>query len=195
MKYYETPNVWHQCLEAGAIAMRRPYALRQFRRPGFPRITLFHIPSFADATGWTIYSNPREGGYGLQTVTWHQRADRERMQRLMTGESAAESAEPTLRETFEAIDPGWVESQIAELSKIVVPLHAKHSVGMDGESFGIRMRGKFQVEWWCEGPEEWRELVAWAHGCLDHFREAKVERAAASNGADARDFHSTGSEG
>jgi len=53
-KVYETPKEWYQCMDAGSAAVRRPYKLRQFRHPGIPRITLYHIPSFTDATGWTI---------------------------------------------------------------------------------------------------------------------------------------------
>ena len=182
IKAYETPKEWYQCIDAGTAAVRRPYALRQFRHPGIPRITFYHIPSFTDATGWTIYLKPRREGCGLQTVTWHQQADGDRMQNLMRGESAVETAEPTLTETFEAIDSDWVESRISELAKIVVPLHTNRPMGLDGESFGIHMRGEFQVEWWCDGPDEWRELISWAQGCIGRFNINKGEHVVGGNG-------------
>jgi hypothetical protein len=98
------------------------------------------------------------------------------MQNLMRGESAVESPDPTLTETYWAIDADWVDSQISELTKIAVPLHTNRPIGLDGESFGVHMRGEFQVEWWCEGPDEWQELISWAHGCIEHFSKSKGEQ-------------------
>jgi len=97
------------------------------------------------------------------------------MQNLMRGESVVESPQPTLTERYEAIDPDWVDSRISELSKIAIPLHTNRPMGLDGESFGVHMRGEFQVEWWCEGPDEWRKMVSWARRCIDHFRKIQGE--------------------
>jgi hypothetical protein len=37
--------------------------------------------------------------------------------------------------------------------------------GLDGYYFGMQMlwgMETFQIEWWCEGPEGWREIIDWA---------------------------------
>jgi len=167
-----TPKEWYQCMDAGTAAVRRPYRLAQFRQQGFPRITLYHIPSFQDCTGWTVYQLPRSKDYLLQTVKWHQAADGQRIEELMQGQVASTSAEPTLTEATTPLDAAWFERQLAALSSIRVPLHTNRPTGLDGESFGIHVWNEFEVEWWCEGPSEWRDLVRWAHDCIHHFQQS-----------------------
>ena len=178
MKTMTTPKAWYQCLDAGTAAVRRPYELRQFPQQGTPRITLYYIPSFQDATGWTVYYRPRTGEYLLQAVTWHQAADGRRIEELMVGKVASASAEPTLTEATAALDPAWFERQFAALSSIRIPLHTSRPIGLDGENFGIHVWNEFEVEWWCEGPSEWSELIRWAQECIEHFRQSTAERPA-----------------
>ena len=173
-KVMSVPKEWYQCMDAGTAAIRRPYQVRRFCQPGIPRVSIFHIPSFADCTGWTVYLLPRGGGYRLQTVVWHQPADGKRMEDLMQGRVTAAAAEPTLEEVCGALDPVWFERQLSLLGEIYVPLHTNRPIGLDGESFGVHCRSEFEVEWWCEGPPEWAALVAWTHECIGYFQRAAV---------------------
>ena len=96
----KTPQQWYQCLEAGSAAVRRPQEVRRFERIiGVPRLTLYHLPSFVDCTGWTLYHLPRENRYLLQRVVWRQQEDSKRIEDLMLGRVFTASAEPPLEGT------------------------------------------------------------------------------------------------
>lgn len=159
-------------MDAGTAAVRRPYALPQFRRPGLPRITIYHIPSFEDCTGWTVYQVHRSKDYVLQSVTWRQPVDSRRIEDLMLGRVTGVSPAPTLEEASCVLDATWFESQFTAFTSIRIPLHTNRPIGLDGESFGVHAPGEFEVEWWCEGPPEWKELIQWTNDCINHFRQA-----------------------
>ena len=143
-----TPSQWYQCLEAGTIAVRRPHEVSRFKhRIGLPLLTLYHLPSFVDCTGWTIYHLPRDKGYLLQTVVWRQRDDGQRMDDLMHGRIITASGEPTLEEMTKPLDPAWCERQLATLSAIWLPLHTGRAIGLDGVSYGVHVPGQFELEW------------------------------------------------
>ena len=61
--------------------------------------------------------------------------------------------------------------QIAALASIRIPLHTKRPIGLDGESFGVHAGNEFAVEWWCDGPPEWKDLINWTRGCFEYFRQ------------------------
>lgn len=166
------PIEWYQCSYVGTRAVRRPYELLRFQRHGTPRITLYHIPSFQDCAGWTVYYRGKD--YLLQTVIWHQTTDVQRIKKLMLGQVANVSAEPTITEATATLDTAWFERQFATLSFIRIPIHVNRRLGLDGETFGIHVQNEFEVEWWCKGPSEWSDLVRWAHECIDHFRQSTV---------------------
>jgi hypothetical protein len=173
-KVLETPKEWGRCLEAGAAAIRRPYELRQFARHGLPKLTVYHIPSFQDSIAWTIYRARGDVEYTLQTVIWRQVADGKRMEELMHGRIATASAEPTLLERISLVPTYMIDQQFAALAAIRIPLLANSSIGCDGEFFGISVRREFELEWWCDGPPEWGDLVKWTHECIQIFREATL---------------------
>jgi hypothetical protein len=168
----QTPDEWYQCMSAGTCAVRRPTELRQFRRPGAPRLTIYHIPSFQDCYGWTVYQMRGERHYKLQTVIWRQHADGQRIQDLRTGRIMHATAEPTLDESIADIDAQQFEERMATLATIRIPLVIKRPVGCDGESFGVRIEREFELEWWCNGPAEWAELERWTYDCIEMFRRA-----------------------
>jgi hypothetical protein len=170
-KQLTTPQEWYDCVEAGAAAMRRPYALRQFRRTGIPRVTIYHLPAHEDCTAWTVYEVPGSRDYLLQTVIWRQAEDGRRMEDLMLGRGSNISPAPTLEETMRTLAANWFERQFRALASISLPLYAQRTVGLDGESFGVHIRSEFEVEWWCDGPPEWADLVRWTGECIDYFRK------------------------
>ena len=174
MKTMKTPEQWYQCMDAGIAAVRRPYEIRRFRRRGLPRITLYHLPSFQDCVGWTVYQLPHKEGHLLQSITWRQSVDGKRMEDLMCGRTPSTSAEPTLTETTNPLDSIWFEHQLTALSSIRISLHTNRPLGLDGETFGVHARNEFDVEWWCHGPPEWADLVQWAHKCIKYFCQSTV---------------------
>jgi hypothetical protein len=171
-KVLETPQEWYQCMDAGTAAVRRPYALRQ---QGIPRLSLYHIPSFKDCYGWTIYQMRGGSDYKLQTVIWRQHADIQRMQDLMVGRVTRVTAVvPTLEESVTDVDSQWFERRLTALAMIRIPLVTKRPIGCDGETFGVHIGSQFEVEWWCDGPPEWTELERWTYDCIEIFRQKTV---------------------
>ena len=161
-------------MDAGTAAVRRPYELRQLRQQGIPRITIFHIPSFQDCTGWTVYLLRGGKDYRLQRVTWQQTADSQRIGEFMRGQSVSLSSEPTLAADSRPLDASWFERQFTALMTIRIPLHTNRPIGLDGESFGVHARNEFEVEWWCDGPTEWRDLIKSTNECIEYFQQSTV---------------------
>jgi|ERR1700677_2443754 len=169
-----TPKEWYRCMDAGITAVRRPYLLPMSRNEGFQRITIYHIPSFFDCTGWTVYELPVSKSYVLQSVTWRQYADSKRIEDFEVGRVSSDAAsQPTLVGATKPLDASWFQAQLSKLASMRVPLVCKgHLMCIaDGESFGVHAQQEFDVEWQCDGPEEWGDLVRWTHECIDHFRQ------------------------
>jgi hypothetical protein len=166
-----TPKVWYQCMDAGTAAVRRPSELRQFRRDGWPKLTVYHIPSFEDCFGWTIFRTRGKAEYTLQTIIWRQMADGQRMQDLMHGRATSAAPEPTLEERISFLQAERFDQHFAALSGIRIPLLVRQPEGLDGETFGVSVPREFGVEWWCHGPPEWADLARWTHDCIKILRE------------------------
>ena len=168
----ESPQEWYQCAKAGSAAVRRTYELPQFHRRGLPRLSVYHLPSFQDCYGWTVYQLRGEADYKLQTVIWRQSADGQRMEDLMSGRITHTAPEPTLEEFIAGIEAEWFKKQLAALSEIRIPLVVNRPIGCDGESFGVHVQHQFDVEWWCDGPPEWASLANWTYDCIKTFRQS-----------------------
>jgi hypothetical protein len=168
-KAYITPREWYLCMDAGIEIIKRPHETRRFPARGVPVITFYHITSFEDCTGWTVYSQGTHKGCFVQKVCWRQSLDGERMREFMEGNVASVSPSPTLDEATSALDASWLEQQLAALNSLRFPLYARGPQGCDGESFGVLAPHVFAVEWWCEGPREWAELIRWTQDCIGYF--------------------------
>lgn len=171
-KIHETPREWYECMHLGTDAVRRPYALRQFPHRGWPRVSVFHLPSFNDCYGWTVYESRDEPQVTLQTIVWRQTSDGARIHEVLMGRAKSVSAEPTLEETLSSIDAVWLERKMHDLAKIRIPLIIECDFGLDGETYGLCVPGRFELEWWVDAPREWEDLARWTYDCIDAFRKA-----------------------
>ena len=162
-------QLWSKCLQHGCDIVRRHVEHPTYRRPGFPQMTLFHIPSFVDAAGWTVTKLPRGQGYELQKIVWHQQADSERMENLMSGRSVIESPEPTISAALYRLDAQEWEKRFSALATMHIPLLPEHPMGLDGESFGLRLHPQLELEWWCEGPAAWASVSEWTMSAIAYF--------------------------
>jgi hypothetical protein len=163
-----TPEAWYQCMDRALHAIRHPYRSRDLRHRGQVCLHLYHIPSFANCAGCTVYD--LNGTYEVKIVVWEQPADGRRI----ADEGNSASPEPTLTTSVFPLDAAWWEARMDALSAIHVPLLAAQEYGMDGEYTGINLFdavgvGTFAVEWWAAGPDEWAELADWADEVLDVF--------------------------
>lgn len=177
MPALQTPDEWYKCMARGCEIVKYHADQPTHHRPGIPLITVFHIPSFVDATGWTVRRLPRNQGYELQKVVWQQQHDLSRMENLMTGRSVCESSEPTISTaTIVLNDKEW-ETLFSVLTTVQIPILAEHPMGLDGESFGIWLPGRLKAEWWGEGPADWHMLTKWTRSAISYFNSQSPQEA------------------
>ena len=123
---------------------------------------LWHYPSFAAWKSWTVYSRGSAPADVVRRATWKQHTDLEAMNNPLQVAIRLGSTDPTIEIIDAPLDEEKVECWLHELSRIRIPLVQNHSIGCDGESFGIRCGDSFQgmkFNWWSGGPEEWTELI------------------------------------
>lgn len=167
----ELTRAWIKCLGAGTRAVRFPSLRKESRGLGLPKITIFHIPSFEDCHGWTVYYKQREDSrYLLQDLIWRQSSDIERMEDARHRALKGISSEPTLEVRTAYLAAAWFWEQWRSLSQISIPIVVEPQYGLDGESYGINITYRLQLEWLNEPPSAWRELGTWVHNCIEVFR-------------------------
>lgn len=153
-----------------------------------PCVVVYHLPSFIDCSAWSLFR--RRHAFNLQTVTWRQSVDARRLSDPSEGLRLGILPVPTLEERFEPADSAWCNAQLQELAKIrLSPFLPEGSSGLDGETFGVHIPYKADIEWWCSGPEDWRELVSWANEFIAQVaqvsRSERGEQGASPNGGAA----------
>jgi hypothetical protein len=165
----QTPKEWYSCLEAGAAAIRRPYNVGRLPRRGLPCVVVYHLPSFIDCCAWSLV--PKRASFNLQRLIWRQSVDARRLSDPLEGVRLGILPEPTLEEHFEPADSAWCTSQLHKLASIRCrPFVPEGSIGLDGEMFGVHIPHQVDLEWWCSGPSDWRELISWTHEFIAHFQ-------------------------
>ena len=60
----------------------------------------------------------------------------------------------------------------AELASLRIPLCVHHDTGFDGDTYGVKLHGQVELEWWCNGPEERGPVVRWALRVMELLRSA-----------------------
>lgn len=163
---YQEPKEWCSCMKAGTAVIRRPYV--RFPRRGLPSVVVYHLPSFRDCFAWSLFRQ-RES-FHLQTVIWRQTVDARRLSDPMEGIRLGLLPDPTLEESFVPTDSAWCISQLQKLDAMhLSPFIPEGSIGMDGESFGVHIPYKVELEWWCSGPAAWGELISWTQEFIAQF--------------------------
>jgi hypothetical protein len=133
-------------------------------------LRLWHYPAFAPQQTWTILTPGRKGAPGsrpvVREVTWDRPADYQRVidpvQEVQV-RVAGWNPSITLREAVLPEDE--LQALLEVGSNLSVPLlvFAK-SVGLDGAYFGLEtyeFSPHARVQWWCDGPVEWRHFTDW----------------------------------
>lgn len=131
------------------------------------RLRLWHYPSFTPMRSWGVYehrpSPNRPTKLIVRQITWDQSADWERLHQPLVGLVKGFHCAPSIEVRDRPIDSQIFERRLAELRTIKVPVFENGGIGLDGESFGVAMPGSGQeLEWWCDGPDSWQSLTAWA---------------------------------
>jgi hypothetical protein len=159
--------------ESPLMKLARPAELEGQRsfRSWHHRLRFWHYAAFGARTSWSIFadSRPVSGRRAVvRRVVWK-----------IIPSPLAPDVKDEISVTDAVLVPEEVDHQIATLLEIPLPLFVKKEHwGLDGETFGLERPHMFHLQWWCEGPEAWRDFasrVASIRTWLEnHFEEKKT---------------------
>ena len=136
-----------------------------------PLLRLWRYPSltFSDHQSWTIFTPPRnqpdEQMALVRQVTWESPHDLSRFAHPLEWLKQGHRAPPSLSVCDAEIAYSLLSPLLDDLARISVPVAGvKPLWGLDGERFGFEYRAASsflcaQLEWWCDGPKEWRAFI------------------------------------
>jgi len=160
------------------------------------QMRLWHYPSNGLYKSWTVsVSMPPDRDDArpmVREITWDRPFDRD----VLSGAPDSSGHELTIEPTLKVRDAYLPVKELKSLFETAIDLDirmigVKEPFGLEGETFGLEGYGPLhgiRLEWWCEGPEEWRDLTTWAaemrefvKSCTD-FGELEADWEAARKG-------------
>jgi len=164
---YGYASEWNKLERLAFAYLEEPHTIpkaQEFERR-HSRIRIWHYPAFDENRSWTIYQlgrpSDRVAQSVLRQVTWSREFDAQRLTLPMEGLKHGLHPQPTIEVRDRPLDTDEFKRRMASLEGISFNLFAARPVGLDGEGFGIAT-AHVKAEWWCEGPDTWKELAAWA---------------------------------
>lgn len=131
-------------------------------------LRLWRYPSFKPHISWLVYSPvARYAETDLPIavkITWDQPLDSARFRDPMKGLEYGLSIEPTTTLQQAELSRAELDSRLASLESIKIPVVIDKSVGLDGEIFGFESFGltAIRLTWWSVMPNSWKPIVNWA---------------------------------
>ena len=134
-------------------------------------LRLWHFPAFGPQVTWTILAPAKKASANakpmVRELTWDRTADDLRIfdPRLVvrTGVLA-----PTVRVRDGDLPADELRRQLDAGAGLAVPVFLQsHTAGLDGEYFGLETYETspfVRVQWWKDGPAEWRHFTDWVAG-------------------------------
>jgi hypothetical protein len=146
-------------------------------------LVAFHLyvqPTFTDHCGYTLYF-PGQLCQHPTIYQWRGSAFVRRVVLVRTGWSFAKVLDQfNLRvSTIKISDPRFKDLIELPASIPITLINQPPEWGLDGSTYGLRKRGfwaGFQLNWWGNGPEAWRELTSWAETFIK-IVDARIEEA------------------
>jgi len=128
-------------------------------------LRLWHSPAFGALKSWTLLTPGRKCHPGaepcVREVAWDRSTDHQRIYELPAKTNAA----PTIILREAGLSLAELNRLLAAGSDLTVPIVGiSHSVGVDGEYFGVEtyeVSPSIRLQWWCAGPLEWRHFTDW----------------------------------
>lgn len=159
---------WSELEEKAMYLLSHPHLLPEQKGLGkfHLALRLWHYPAFEKYTVWLVYRGVKDDtSCLLREVVWDMQDEAERMLNPLEGLKRGFHIEPTFRTRTIEIKREETDNRLAELQSLSLPafIHSDR-IGLDGESFGIAVGTGFlnaQVSWWCDGPEEWQQVITW----------------------------------
>lgn len=117
---------------------------------------LWEYPSFESHTDWFILHDERpvSGKRALvrKITSWSEQTNKDTMDQVR------------FCITENTLDPEETETILSTLKdKSIIPFPSQTHIGLDGVMHGIQHDG-IKLEWWMEGPKEWRSLITAVDG-------------------------------
>lgn len=126
---------------------------------------LLVLPSFSNPVCWDVTEGgPRKvvGETRLYRSTWRMDLDSQALSSPVERLKHPREYKPTLETQWVSINKGELEVELARINDIRIPLAVSSSaIGIDGTSFELSFGDSFgcaRIRWWCELPDDWREL-------------------------------------
>jgi hypothetical protein len=131
-------------------------------------LRIVHEPAFTAHRSWSLYA-PSQDDARLLVLR-------------LTREPSVDPIDPKLVNRVAYLDPAAAANLLVEGAAIRVPVFdngRRHGIGIDGEIWTFRSGDLFtgaSLEWWCDGPPEWKPFADWARrvaAFLDSAHEAR----------------------
>jgi hypothetical protein len=142
-----------------------------------PVVRLWHYPAFSDYACWAVFRPARrnmsdQSGI-VRRVIWEWTHDLRRFADPLEWLKQGYRAPPTIVVRDARMPADQFAPLLAELALAPVPAAGIAAYwGLDSETFGFEnVESGFlrvRLEWWCDGPEEWRAFTR----CVAHLRGA-----------------------
>jgi hypothetical protein len=135
------------------------------RHRSLPLCQFLILPSFENCISWDVLKlDSRDSGAQtrLYRSCWRNDADTEAFRSPVERLKHPRPYSPTLETDWVLIEKDKLESILSRFRTIRIPLTLTTShAGLDGTSFELALGDAFcnaRITWWCELPEEWKEL-------------------------------------
>jgi len=191
--------IWNIEHSAGPEAIRRGFEPEQVSGHSDKFLMqLLILPSFTSEIGWQIYRRDpviyrrhpieKDGKprfIGCRTE-WLKAEDIQRFSSPIASLQYLNRLAPTMSFQTVELDPQWTQQQTSSLLSVSVPPFAeRNSVGIDGVGYGLRQGNYLAgtcLNWWNEGPDEWRPLTKIVLAMLEELEDIYAFDAAQASG-------------
>src|SRR5262245_23893922 len=144
-----------------------------------PQFRLWPYPAFSAHKSWTIFkSRSQNSQIVAREASWDFLADNARLADPLVGFKQGFHTNPTVVVRDGKLPDDEFSILIEEGRRLnILLIGIERGVGLDGEISGIELFGldRVRLEWWCEGPKEWRALTDWVEKFRD-FLSNQIER-------------------
>ena len=167
--------------QAADQALKKPETCQPNLRCKLRQIRLSQCPSFGDDRSWSVLAASMRAGEGapllIREITWHRQGDLRQFNNPMEWLRRHDDHDPTLTVRDGLVSAAAFHNKMAELESISIPVLPDEDVfGLDGETFelelGLNSLSSVCVEWWCEGPVEWKGLTSWFEAVLNLLQDS-----------------------
>jgi hypothetical protein len=135
------------------------------RHLSVPICQFLTLPSFENPFGWDVIqmvSSQEVAQTRLYRSCWRMDLDSQAMSSPLERLKHPHPLSPTIEVNWVLVDALKLEKILSQLHNIQIPLTLPiQQIGCDGTSFELAIGDFFcnaRIGWWCDMPEEWKEL-------------------------------------